>query len=262
MRPIGLALCPLLLLACGAPGDLDTHTSDLESPSSPPSSETAPPATEGPDPLLPEVRSPACEADGWAAADCPKTSYDLEAHLSSGDTALPLTFAWYREAPGEDAWLGSGTVLPAAAFAKGDVVYVEAIARGASALSAPVPIQDTPPEALLAPGQPWIQTPWPGPGEGAGTLRFEGLPPGTFCGLAGWFALDLFEGVHLSTSPTDPPTHWGQVYLPIEPVEVRSGGVLEIDAEVRPSPEDRRGVDLRGTWSLGGRSGRFSHRVR
>ncbi len=118
------------------------------------------------------------------------------------------------------------------------------------------------PEALLAPGQPWLETPWPGPGEGAGRLRFEALPGGVFCGLAGWFVVQMTDDLHLSTAPGAPPTHWGQVYFPVEPVEVRAGDTLEIDAAVRVAPEDRRGVDLLGSWSLGHQEGSLAHRVR
>ena len=46
-------------------------------------------------------------------------------------------------------------------------------------------------------------------------------------GLAGWFGLDLGNGVSLSTGPADPPTHWRQCLFPFySPVTLQSGEEL------------------------------------
>lgn len=121
---------------------------------------------------------------------------------------------------------------------------------------------DLEPGALLAEPRRWLELPWPGPGQGHGTLRFESLSAGTFCGLAGWFRARLADGVVLGTGPADPVTHWGQAFFPFSPVEVAADEVLEVDAEVVPGLDDRRAILFRGTWRIGDRGGRFEHRGR
>jgi len=45
---------------------------------------------------------------------------------------------------------------------------------------------------------------------------------GTLHGFAAWFAADLGGGVRLSTAPGRPSTIWRQVFLPVEPVKLRT----------------------------------------
>lgn len=77
-----------------------------------------------------------------------------------------------------------------------------------------------------------------------------GVPSdGTFAGslvltepceaLCCWFVLDLAEGVRLSTSPREAPTHWKTPVLPL----ALEAGVHDIVGE--PAPEDRRVLVVR-----------------
>ncbi len=47
-------------------------------------------------------------------------------------------------------------------------------------------------------------------------LEFEVLRAGQFHGYCGWFEADLGGGIRLSAAPTDAPTVWKQVFLPLE----------------------------------------------
>jgi len=121
---------------------------------------------------------------------------------------------------------------------------------------------DLAPTSLLAPGRPWAALKWPDEGTVDARVEFDGLPAGTLTGLCGWYALRLADGVILPTGPNDPVTHWGQTYLPFDPVAVSAGDTLAIDAVLAPADEDRRTTRLGGTWTLGGASGAFDFRVR
>lgn len=69
------------------------------------------------------------------------------------------------------------------------------------------------------------------PSRRAGTAAWT-LPAATVHGLCLWWDALLWEGVALSTSPLAPPTHWEQIYLPLqEPLPARAGDRLE--AELR-----------------------------
>ncbi len=58
------------------------------------------------------------------------------------------------------------------------------------------------------------------------------LPAGPVHGLCLWWTAELWEGISLSTSPLSPPTHWEQIYLPLQqPLPARAGDRLE--AELR-----------------------------
>lgn len=58
------------------------------------------------------------------------------------------------------------------------------------------------------------------------------LPAGPIHGFCLWWEAELWEGVSLSTSPLQPPTHWEQVYLPLaQPLLAKAGDRL--DAELR-----------------------------
>lgn len=56
------------------------------------------------------------------------------------------------------------------------------------------------------------------------------LPAGPVHGLALWWEAELVPGVTLSTSPLAAPTHWEQVYLPLDrPLAAQSGDRLEVE---------------------------------
>lgn len=122
--------------------------------------------------------------------------------------------------------------------------------------------RDVPMEALLAPGQAWSTPWWPREAGASGTVTFGDLSGGELTGLCGWFVLDLVPGVVLPTGPLDPVTHWGQTYLPLEPVPVPPGATLRVEAELSPAEEDRRTMHLRGNFSCGPARGTLDHRVR
>jgi protein arginine N-methyltransferase 1 len=66
-------------------------------------------------------------------------------------------------------------------------------------------------------------------------------------GLALWWSADLADGIALSTGPSDPRTHWEQLYLPVlEPATVEAGGTLL--ARVRSTTSYERGTNV--AWSL------------
>ncbi len=51
----------------------------------------------------------------------------------------------------------------------------------------------------------------------------------TVYGFALWWEATLFQTITLSTSPDDPPTHWKQIYLPLEgPLPVKSGQMIKL----------------------------------
>jgi protein arginine N-methyltransferase 1 len=71
-------------------------------------------------------------------------------------------------------------------------------------------------------------------GRRSGSARWEIGAPATVHGFALWWDCELVPGVRLATSPFAPPTHWGQVYAPLEePLALVAGDVLvlEIEAE-------------------------------
>jgi precorrin-6B methylase 2 len=121
---------------------------------------------------------------------------------------------------------------------------------------------DLTPDALLAPAALWMALKWPEEGKVRGTLTFTDLPEGDLVGLAGWFTLRLAEGVDLPTGPADPVTHWGQTFMPLEPVPIPAGDTLEVTVGLAPAEDDRRGLQSTGTWRLGDGQGGLSHRVR
>lgn len=60
--------------------------------------------------------------------------------------------------------------------------------------------------------------------------------PGTLHGLAGWFEVELFDGVSIATSPAHPATHWRQAFFPLRaPIRVVRGDFME--AVLRVAPE-------------------------
>jgi protein-L-isoaspartate O-methyltransferase len=71
------------------------------------------------------------------------------------------------------------------------------------------------------------------PGEVASRRRSTAsweLPPGAVHGLCLWWEAELVPGVVLSTSPLAEPTHWEQIYLPLEqPLHAHAGDRLEVE---------------------------------
>lgn len=59
------------------------------------------------------------------------------------------------------------------------------------------------------------------------TVRWSPAEPLVLDGFAGWFTASLSPRVTLDTGPGH-VTHWGQVFFPIEPLEVPAGGTLEV----------------------------------
>jgi len=60
--------------------------------------------------------------------------------------------------------------------------------------------------------------------------------PARVHGVAGWFDLDLAEGIQLSTSPSSPATHWRQAFFPIrETLHVVEGDILEFTLRLAPA---------------------------
>jgi hypothetical protein len=74
------------------------------------------------------------------------------------------------------------------------------------------------------------RVPFPGDDRFSGSLTLDEACEA----LVAWFAVDLCDGVRLSTGPTFPPTHWKQTVLP---VRLRPG---EHEVAGGPAPEDRR----------------------
>ena len=119
-------------------------------------------------------------------------------------------------------------------------------------------VEDIPSEALAHGGEVAARWSYPSEGHVRGSARFE-LEPGTLAGWAAWFTLELADGIHLPTGPTDPRTHWHQVFLPLEAVP-HGGGVVELEVEVVPAAGDRRGIEVHSSWS-GVAEGVTTHRV-
>ncbi len=80
-------------------------------------------------------------------------------------------------------------------------------------------------------------------GEGRWTMRADT----TIHGFALWWNARLAEGTVLSTSPLSPPTHWEQLYFPVqEPLSLKSGETLV--GELRSRSSEEGGTDL--AWSV------------
>lgn len=69
----------------------------------------------------------------------------------------------------------------------------------------------------------------------------------TVYGLALWWTATLVPGITLGTGPTDPKTHWEQLYLPsLEPIELTAGQSLKVRLRSTTSYEEGTNV----TWTL------------
>lgn len=66
-------------------------------------------------------------------------------------------------------------------------------------------------------------------------------------GFCFWWEAELVEGVRLSTSPFEPPTHWEQVFVPLlEPLQVKRGDLLEL--KIRSDSRYKVGINV--TWDV------------
>jgi len=84
--------------------------------------------------------------------------------------------------------------------------------------------------------------------------------PRTLHGFAGWFVADLTDDVVLDTGPHAPPSHWGQLVLPVAPLSVQRGDRVRLD--IMLAVEASTGSSF--TWSGTVRRdktiiGRFAH---
>lgn len=86
-----------------------------------------------------------------------------------------------------------------------------------------------------------------------GSLNWALTGPATVHGFALWWRCELVPGVELSTSPYGPPTHWDQVYLPVQaPLHCVAGDVLDVAIESETGGGEA-GIGLR--WALVHRRG-------
>jgi SAM-dependent methyltransferase len=69
----------------------------------------------------------------------------------------------------------------------------------------------------------------------------------TVYGLALWWTADLVGEIAIATGPSDPKTHWEQLYLPVlEPITVKAGEALRVRLRSTTSYADGTNV----TWAL------------
>lgn len=81
------------------------------------------------------------------------------------------------------------------------------------------------------------------------------LPAGPVHGLCLWWEAELWEGVTLSTSPLAPPTHWEQIYLPLQrPLAAKAGDRLECELRFDTRFEAGCAVQWSGRLLRGGRA--------
>lgn len=78
-------------------------------------------------------------------------------------------------------------------------------------------------------------------------VRWPIARPVTVYGFAVWWECGLIPGVSLSTSPSAPPTHWEQIFLPVlEPFSLIKGEILELRLHV----DARREVRINVAWDV------------
>ncbi len=76
------------------------------------------------------------------------------------------------------------------------------------------------------------------------SLSWKLAQPATLYGFGLWWECALMADIILSTSPSAPPTHWEQIYMPIpEPLRVKAGEMVDCWLEVDTHWEI--GVNLR-----------------
>ncbi len=104
------------------------------------------------------------------------------------------------------------------------------------------------PEALLSEGQRCARIDLASTDAQGLTVRhlFPMQRAGTAHGLAGWFRVELSEGVSIDTAPWAPPTHWAQAFFPYRaPVQVIEGDVMEVKLHIGPQSERSDDTTLR-----------------
>ena len=73
----------------------------------------------------------------------------------------------------------------------------------------------------------------------AGTARWQVENAATAHGLLAWFDCELSDDIAFSSHPAQPPTIFGQLYLPwLEPVSLQPGDYVEVSVRADPGPED------------------------
>jgi SAM-dependent methyltransferase len=92
----------------------------------------------------------------------------------------------------------------------------------------------------------------------SGEVEWRVARPVTIYGLALWWVAELAEGVHLSTGPLDPRTHWEQLYLPaLEPIALAPGETLR--ARLKSTTSFESGTNV--TWTLSVADGKGRERI-
>lgn len=75
-------------------------------------------------------------------------------------------------------------------------------------------------------------------GKRSGDITWQVGEDTTVYGFAVWWDAELTDDVSISTGPLATPTHWEQLYFPVEaPLEIERGGQLRFAITSRSSPE-------------------------
>lgn len=68
------------------------------------------------------------------------------------------------------------------------------------------------------------------------SLRFRCRRAGKVSGLATWFVAEMGDGSTLSTAVGEPPTHWGQLLLPLDcAIAVKEGDEIAVELAMHPT---------------------------
>lgn len=79
------------------------------------------------------------------------------------------------------------------------------------------------------------------------TMQWSFKKSATVYGFAIWWEALLIKNITLSTSPTDPPTHWKQIYLPlVEPLKIRPSETIRLHL----TSDSRYAVKINVTWEM------------
>ena len=79
-----------------------------------------------------------------------------------------------------------------------------------------------------------------------GELQWHIGSPVTIYGFALWWVCTLLPGIVLSTSPKEPPTHWQQIFLPVEqPLRLAKGETLRLGLR----SDSRPAVKINVSWT-------------
>lgn len=81
----------------------------------------------------------------------------------------------------------------------------------------------------------------------SGDAEFKMKRAETVGGIALWWTTELAEGISLGTGPSDPKTHWEQLYLPaLEPIKLAAGETLRV--RLRSTTSFADGTNVK--WTL------------